>query len=112
MNFWAKPSKYGNKKTEYNGQIFDSKKEAAYCMQLDTLKKAKNKVERVVSYECQVAYPIEINGKKICKYVADFVVMYADGRKEVVDVKGFRTEMYRLKKKLVEASYGIQIMEA
>lgn len=52
-----------------------------------------------------------MNGKKICKYIADFRVTYADGRIEVVDVKGVRTGVYRLKKKLVEAQYGIIIIE-
>jgi hypothetical protein len=29
----------------------------------------------------------------------------------VEDVKGFRTPLYRLKKKLIEAQYGIAIIE-
>jgi hypothetical protein len=29
----------------------------------------------------------------------------------VIDVKGFRTEIYRLKKKLFEYKYGIEIEE-
>ncbi len=104
-------SKYGNIKTEYNGNNFMSKREASYAQQLDLLKKAKNKADQVVSYEVQVPYQIEINGKKICKYLADFRVLYADGRVEVVDVKGFRTSIYKLKKKMVEAQYGIEIIE-
>lgn len=106
-----KGSKYGNVKTEYNGNSYMSKREANYAQQLDLLKKAKNPADQVVSYEIQVPYPIEINGKKICKYLADFRVLYADGRTEVVDVKGFKTDIYKLKKKLVEATYGIEIKE-
>lgn len=61
--------------------------------------------------EYQVKYPIEINGKHICNYYADFKVTYADGRVEVVDVKGFITDVYSLKKKMVEAYYDIKIIE-
>lgn len=39
------------------------------------------------------------------KYYADFVVTYVDGHKEVVDVKGVRTDVYKLKKKLLLAKY-------
>lgn len=104
-------TKYNNKKTEYGGKTYMSKKEADYAQSLDILKNAANKADRVVSYETQVPYPIVLNGKKICKYLADFKVLYADGRVEVIDVKGFRTATYRLKKKLVEAVYGIIIKE-
>jgi len=104
-------SKYHNKKTIYNGVNFMSRKEAGYARTLDALKYAKDPKERVVSYETQVPFQIEINSVKICKYLADFKVLYKDKHIEIVDVKGFRTEIYKLKKKLVEAQYGITIKE-
>ena len=104
-------SKYRNVQTEYKGQKFMSKKEAEYAMQLDFMRKATNPRDKVLEYECQVPFQIVLNGKKICKYLADFRVKYADGREEIIDVKGVRTDVYRLKKKLVEAQYGIQIIE-
>lgn len=104
-------SKYGNIKTEYNGTVFMSKKEANYAMELDLRKKAVKESDRVVSYEMQVPYKIVVNGKHICKYLADFRVLYADGHTEVVDVKGVRTNIYTMKKKLVEALYPIEIIE-
>lgn len=39
------------------------------------------------------------------KYYADFVVTYADGHREVIDVKGMRTEVYKIKKKLLLNKY-------
>lgn len=104
-------SKYGNKETEYKGVKYHSKKEAEYAMLLDTLFKASNSKDRVIDYQIQVPYKIYLNEKYICKYLADFVVKYADGREEVVDVKGVKTQTYKLKKKLVEAQYNIQIIE-
>lgn len=104
-------SKYGNLKTEYGGYVYMSKKEANYAMQLDYMKKATKLADRVSHYNRQVPFQITVNGKKICKYLADFEVFYVDGRKEIVDVKGVRTNVYTLKKKLVEAQYGIEIIE-
>jgi hypothetical protein len=58
----------------------------------------------------QVPYVITVNGKKICRYVADFV--YIENGKEVVeDVKGMKTPVYNLKKKLMEAVFGVVILE-
>ena len=98
FKYHKKQSKYGNKKTEYNGVMFDSKKEAEYCATLDILKKASKKEDRVTSYERQVPFQITLNKKKICKYFADFKVLYADGREEIIDVKGVKTDVYKIKK--------------
>lgn len=103
--------KYGNVYTEYKGITYMSKKEAGYAQILDSLKRAKNDRDRVVSVEVQVPYQVVLNNTKICKYLADFKVLYADGHTEIVDVKGVKTQTYRLKKKLVEAQFGIKIIE-
>lgn len=104
-------SKYRNVQTEYNGIKYMSKKEADYAAQLDWQRKAKNPKEKVIEVEVQVPFQIILNNIKICKYLADFKVKYADGHEEIIDVKGVRTDVYRLKKKLVEAQYGIKIIE-
>jgi hypothetical protein len=58
----------------------------------------------------QVPYVITVNGKKICRYIADFV--YIENGKEVVeDVKGMKTPVYNLKKKLMEAVHRVVISE-
>lgn len=104
-------NKYGNLKTEYNGYIYMSGKEAKYAMLLDKLKKAHNVYDRVDYFENQPPFQIILNGVKICKYYGDFKVFYCDGRVEIIDVKGVKTQLYRLKKRLVEAQYGIKIKE-
>ena len=112
---FPKRTKYGNQKTIYNGQSFMSKKEANYCHILDILKNAKDISERVVSYKTQVPFQIEINKIKVFKYILDFEVLYADNHIEYIDVKGYKFgpaySMFRLKKKCVEAQYGIEIKE-
>lgn len=104
-------SKYHNKKTEYEGVVYDSKKEAEFARTLDILRKAKKDRERVVAWQRQVPFDVKIRGTKVCSYKADFLVTYADGRDEIIDVKGYRTALYRLKKKLVEAQYMVKIIE-
>lgn len=104
-------SKYGNRKTEYNGRMFDSKLEAGHAATLDQMRKAKDRKDKVTNVEYQVRYRITVNGLKICDYIADFVVTYADGRTEVVDAKGVLTDVYKLKRKLMKACHGIEIVE-
>ena len=100
-------SKYKNVRAEYNGRIYASRKEAGRAQELDLLMLAKE----VVDWTPQPPFDIIINGKKICTYVGDFAVLWADGTQTIEDVKGMRTAVYRLKKKLVEALYGITITE-
>lgn len=110
-NFTIKKSKYGNKKTEYKGIVYDSRKEARYAQSLEILQTANDPKEKVVNIERQVKYSIDINGIHICNYILDFKVAYADGRIEYIDVKGMRTSVYILKAKLMKAIYNIIIKE-
>jgi uncharacterized protein YegP (UPF0339 family) len=104
-------NKYNAKKTVYNGELYDSKAEASFAAKLDIARKAEAAIDRVESIERQCVYAIEVNGKHIAKYIADFRVTYANGEVKVYDVKGVATPVYRLKKKLVEAIHGITIIE-
>lgn len=108
-------NKYRNKKT--NG--YDSKREAQFAEKLELLKHAAHPSERVVKIEKQVKFELipaqrGADGKVVeraCAYIADFRVTFADGRVEVIDVKGMKTEVYKIKKKLMLQVHGIQIKE-
>lgn len=104
-------SKYKNKITLYNGIKFHSTKEANYCKNLDFLKAARLPEDRVLKYEMQVPFVFSVAGVIICTYKLDFKVYYADGRVEYVDVKGFKTDVYQIKKKMMKAFYNIEIKE-
>lgn len=104
-------SKFGNVRTAYNGRTFASKHEAACAGQLDMLRFAKDPQQKVVDIEYQHRIPLVVSGQKVCDYVADFRVLFADKHVEIWDAKGFRTPEYKLKKKLVKAVYGIDIVE-
>lgn len=104
-----KRSKYGNVKTVVDGITFDSKKEAQYYSDL----KWREKARQVEDIQLQPVFPVTINGVKVFTYKADFsfTQLTTPPREIVVDVKGMRTPIYRLKKKCVEAQYGIKIVE-
>ena len=92
-------SKYGNRKTEVFGFLFDSRREAERYLilrsQLD---------EGLISDLClQVKYACDVNGRHICNYFADFAYLDQFGHLVIEDSKGVRTKEYRIKKKLVEA---------
>ena len=59
----------------------------------------------------QPRYPISINGVKITTYVADFAFTDEKGNRIIEDVKpkNFMTDMAKMKIKMAEATYGIQI---
>jgi len=61
-------NKYRNKKTEVNGIVFDSKKEATRYCELKTLEQ----VGVIRDLTCQVRMPLEIDGDRVCVYVCDF----------------------------------------
>lgn len=104
-------SKYHNTRTEYNGRVFASKHEAHWAGQLDLMRFAKNPKDKVTGVEYQFRMPLMVNGQKIADYFADFRVTFADGRVEIWDAKGMRTDVYKLKKKLVKAIHGCEIVE-
>ena len=103
----AEMSKYRNVPTTYFGIRFHSKKEAERYLVLRSLQE-ENKISDL---QLQVAYPVIINGVKICDYKADFVYHVGTGGIVVEDVKGVRTPEYKLKRKLIRAVYGVVIKE-
>ena len=60
----------------------------------------------------QVRYEMTVRGVFVGYWKADFTyTVTRDGSKVVEDCKGFRTPVYKLKKRIVEAQYRIVIME-
>lgn len=108
----ARKSKYHNEKVEYKGKTFDSKKEFEYYLFLESLEKSG------VIKELRTQVPIEIqpsfirpdgSKERAITYLADFTYTDDQGY-HVVDAKGMKTEVYKLKKKLL-AYRGIYIEE-
>jgi len=108
-----KKNKYRNQKVEVDGIKFDSRKEANYYSDLLIKKKA----GLILDFERQVRFDIVVNNIQIAKYFLDFKVINSDGTINYYDVKGkdkvsgkwVTTDVFALKKKLVEAIYSIKI---
>ncbi len=100
--------KYRAVKTTVDGITFDSKKEAARYKELKVLENTGH----IKKLELQKRYDFVINQLKLGFYKADFVYWDNENDEEVVeDVKGIKTPMYNLKKKLMKAIYQIDIFE-
>ncbi len=98
--------KYNNVKCTYNGIKFDSQGERDRYKVLELREKAGD----IFGLECQVKYPIVINGVKVCNYIADFTYLDQEGKLIVEDFKGVITGLFTLKKKLMKAVNGIDIL--
>ena len=114
-----KKSKYKSVKTEVDGIIFDSKKEAKRYKELRLLEKeglVSNLKLQVPYLLCPAQLGADYNGKQITlrremKYIADFVYK-VDGVEVINDAKGYRTKEYKQKKNLMKKIYGIEIYES
>jgi len=107
--------KYGNRKVTLGADTFDSAAEARRWGELQALQRAGciSDLQRQVKFVLLDAIPRVGNkpGQRAISYVADFVYVGEAGWKVVEDVKGVRTEVYRLKAKLMRAVHGIEITE-
>lgn len=112
-----KRSKYGNKKIEYRGMVFDSLKEYQHYVVLAFMQKAGmiRNLKHHVEYELIEKGP----GVRRTVYEADFTYDELQDNKSwlfvVDDVKSPPTRknpVYRIKKKLMRVKYGIVIRES
>ena len=106
-----KAPKYRNVKTTVDGITFDSAKESRRYGELKLLQRGR----QISGLQVQPSFPIVINGVKVCTYKADFRYTtdapHAQGVVVVEDCKGFKTPVYRLKRKLMLAVHGIEVLE-
>jgi len=104
--------KYKNIRITIEGIKFQSKKESKRFLILKEME-SKGLIEGLqlqVRYELQPTFKLDNETIRGITYIADFV--YTENGKLVVeDCKGFRTDIYKLKKKMFMYKYGIKIRE-
>ena len=127
-NRYGSNTKYHAKKTEVDGIVFDSKREADRYCELKILEKAgeikalllqKDFLLIPAQYETYERYGKNgqrlVDGRKLierqCVYRADFTYYDKDGNLVVEDVKGVKTPEYKIKKKLMLYLLNIKIKE-
>ncbi len=101
--YYVRPAnKYGAKRTEFNGRIYDSKHEAGIAGELELLRRS-GEVKHV---EPQKTYNLYgKNGGRICTHRPDFTVTFKDGHIEIWEAKGLATAVFNLKLKLFVDNY-------
>lgn len=108
----TRKGKYNAKGEHIDGHWFASGAEAKRYLQLVAMAEQ----EKISRLELQPSYQIMVKGKHIANYRADFrYAVLTDsgsiGGIVVEDVKGMVTDVYTMKKKLVEALYELEINE-
>lgn len=106
-------SKYRNKKTKVDGITFDSKKEANRYVVLHAMQNAGSirdlEIQKRFLLKGQYGNLKGGSGRPLF-YVADFTYYDAEGNWIIEDVKGMRTDVYRLKKAIMQAM-GFEVTE-
>lgn len=107
-------SKYGNRKITIDGIMFDSIREAERWQELRLLERAGEIkcLSRQVKFELIPKMKTR-TGKTVYgeSYIADFVYLDKEGRQVIEDAKGYRTDVYKIKRKQMLWLYGIEIQE-
>lgn len=107
---WPQESKYHNRRVVVDGITFQSVKEASRWQELRLMEMA----GEIVGLKRQLRIELVPKTKlyRAVSYVADFVYFDKRAGKTVYeDVKGMKTEVYKIKKKLLYWRHGIEIKE-
>nr|UVX88606.1 MAG: Protein of unknown function (DUF1064) [Bacteriophage sp.] len=107
-------SKYHAKRTTVDGITFDSRREADRYLVLKGMEEDGliEDLRRQVRYELIPAFDVDGRHYRPVFYVSDFTYVDRETGEEIVeDVKGMRTDVYRLKSKLFARRYGKVIRE-
>lgn len=118
-------SKYGNQKITIDNITFDSTGEGLRYKELKLLEKTGQitdlQLQKKFIIVPEIREPDTVGprggvkkGKLIqsaAYYIADFVYYDKNGKLVVEDFKGFKTDLYKLKKKLMKYIYNIDIKE-
>ena len=95
-------SKYGAKRSEYNGRSYDSKFEAGLAAELDMRMKA----GEFTKVEPQITFPLYgKNGTKVCSHRPDFLATMPDGSQQVYEAKGLAMGEWKIKAALFTDNY-------
>jgi hypothetical protein len=104
------PGKFFNKKTTIDSYTFDSLKEGQRYVELSAMV-VRGEIKDLVVHP---KYEIKVASRRICSYSADFLYTIVEtGEVICEDVKSVatKTPVYRLKRKLMAAVHGIDILE-
>ena len=97
-----KKNKYGARRVIVDGIRFASQFESEIYLEL----KKRERAGEIVGLFCHVKYNLYgRDGSVVCSHEVDFLCTLPDDTKEVHEAKGAETSLWKLKRKLFEASY-------
>lgn len=102
----AAKSKYKAQKVVIDGILFHSKKEGRRYVELRMLLKA----GEITDLKMQVPYELNSGGTHSLKYISDFEYE-RNGEHVTEDCKGYKTAIYKKKRRLMKSVWGIEILE-
>lgn len=123
---WTKRPKYGNKKSYFGTEAFDSKLERDRYMYLQSCEKRglisnlrkqvpfvliENQYETAIEHLKTKDKEVQVLVEQKCSYIADFVFEKPNGDIVVEDTKGLKTPEYILKRKMMLYFHKIKIHE-
>lgn len=109
-------TKYHNRKTKG----FDSAKEWRRNQELETLQRAGeiSELNRQVPFVLMPSYTIAdettrqgFRTVREIRYIADFTYRLKDGTRIIEDVKGIQTDVFKIKRKLLERKIALGVIE-
>lgn len=109
-------SKYHNRKTKG----FDSAKEWRRNQELEALQRAGeiSELNRQVPFVLMPSYTIAdettrqgFRTVREIRYIADFTYRLKDGTRIIEDVKGMQTDVFKIKRKLLERKIALGVIE-
>ena len=92
---------FRNKQTIHDGNVYDSVAEVIYAKELELRRKARD----IKKWERQYKISFDANGEHICDHYVDFLVHHNDGTKELVEIKGKETDVWKLKRQMLRAMF-------
>lgn len=100
-------AKYGNKKTVVDGYVFDSKIEAKRYNELKMLLRSGVVTDLTLQkvFLLQDGFIYANKKERTITYVCDFYYKDKQGNEIVEDAKGFKTDVYKIKRKLFLYKY-------
>lgn len=115
MNVKRVRGKYGAIKTQVDGIVFASRKEANRYIELKMLQDAGHISKLELQPVFKLAPAVRLPGAKrttpALRYVADFRYLDSSGRTVVEDAKGVVTSVYKIKRHLMATLHNIFVAE-
>ena len=108
-------TKYRSIESEFQGKRFASRKEARRYAELCLMERT-GEIKGLQTQVPFVLIPAQRDGsgkvvERAVTYRADFVYNDREGRLVVEDAKGYKTEVYKIKRKLMLKVHGIKVLE-